>query len=152
MLLLETFTKNSVSVSIYLRQSKTDRMPLSLHILFQPKGFTLYSKDIPRNGVEGLGRPTLLELTQNSQMKAAGELLESVPAQIPEFEPKELLVYPIGNVALTLPITLPAGEDWVNDEVSITYMACSDRGCKAPVENEVISVHISGKSIIEKKK
>ncbi len=137
MLLLETFTKNSVSVSIYLNSSQN-----AIVASFVPAdGLHLYSKDIPRNGVGGLGRPTLLELTENSKMKASGELLESAPAQIPEFEPKELLVYPIGNVALTLPITLPAGEEWVNDEVSITYMACSDRGCKAPVVNEVISLH-----------
>lgn len=137
-LLLETFTKNSVSVSIYLNSSQD-----TLIASFVPSdGLHLYSKDIPRNGVDGLGRPTLLELTPKSQMQASGNLSESAPAQIPEFEPKSLLVYPAGVVTLTLPVTLPTGEDWVDDEISVTYMACSDKGCKAPVVNQIIAVHI----------
>ncbi len=140
-LLLETFTKNSVSVSIYL--STTQDGQDALIASFVPReGLHLYSKDIPRDGVEGLGRPTLLELTQNSQMKAAGTLLESVSAQVPDFEPKDLLVYPAGSVTLILPITLQESAGQANDEVSITYMACSDVGCKAPVVNQIIAVHI----------
>ncbi len=140
-LLLETFTKNSVTVSIYLSRTQ-DGQDALVASFAPPEDAHLYSKDIPRNGVDGLGRPTLLELTQNSQMESAGGLLESSPAQIPEFEPKELLVYPVGMVTLTLPVTLPISEGWVDDEISVTFMACSDRGCKPPVENEVITVHI----------
>lgn len=141
LLKLETFTKNSVTVSIYMSTPKDGTS--SLVASFIPaEGLHLYSKDIPRNGVEGLGRPTLLELTQASQMTAAGELMESIPAQIPDFEPKDLLVYPAGVVTLTLPVTLPSGKNWVADEISITYMACSDAGCKAPVINQIIAVHI----------
>jgi hypothetical protein len=140
-LLLNTFTKNSVTVSIYLERMQDGQDALVAS--FAPsEDAHLYSKDIPRNGVEGLGRPTLLELTQNSQMQAAGTLIEGTPAQIPEFEPKELLIDPVGVVTLTLPVTLPTSEDWVDDEVSITFMACTDRGCKPPVENEVITVRI----------
>ncbi len=140
-ILLETFTKNSVTVSIYLETMQDGQDALVAHFE-PPEDAHLYSKDIPRNGVEGLGRPTLLELTPNSQMQAAGGLFESSPAQIPEFEPKELLIYPVGVVTLTLPVTLPAGSNWVEDEISITFMACTDRGCKPPVENEVITVRI----------
>ena len=136
-----TFTKNSVTVSFYL--GKTQDGSDALIASFEPpKGFHLYSKDIPRGGVDGLGRPTLLELTSESQIKSAGELVESAPAQVPDFEPKDLLVYPAGVVTLTLPVTLPTDKAWSEDKVSITYMACSDSGCKAPVVNEVISVHI----------
>ncbi len=146
MILLETFTKNSVTVSIYLGETPNG-MDAIVASFAPPEGTHLYSKDIPRGGVDGLGRPTLLELTQASQMKSAGELIESTPAQVPDFEPKNLLVYPAGNVTLTLPITLPAGTDWVDDEVSITFMACSDSGCKPPVENQIISVHIPGAGV-----
>lgn len=138
---LADFTKNSVTVSIYLSAPKEG--PSFLVAAFVPSdGLHLYSKDIPRNGVDGLGRPTLLELTQASQMKAAGELMESVPAQIPDFEPKDLLVYPAGLVTLTLPVTFPIGKNWVDDEISVTYMACNDTGCRAPVVNQIIAVHI----------
>ena len=140
-LLLETFTKNSVSVSIYLSTTQDGQEALIASFVPQA-GLHLYSKDIPRGGVEGLGRPTLLELTQNSQMKAVGTLLESVPAQVPDFEPKDLLVYPAGSVTLTLPITLQSNAGQPNDEVSVTYMACSDVGCKAPVVGQVIILYI----------
>ncbi len=140
-LLLETFTKNSVSVSIYLSRSQDGQNALIATFVPQ-EGLHLYSKDIPRSGVDGLGRPTLLELTQNSKMKATGALIESVPAQVPDFEPRDLLVYPAGSVTLTLPITLQSSVDQANDEVSITYMACSDVGCKAPVVDQFISLYI----------
>ncbi len=146
LLLLQTFTKNNVTVSIYLGTTQ-DGDDAVIASFTPPEGSHLYSKDIPRNGVDGLGRPTLLELTQNSRMKVAGGLIESAPAQIPDFEPKGLLVYPAGIVTLTLPVTLPTGSDWVNDEISVTFMACSDSGCKPPVENEVISVRIPGAGI-----
>jgi hypothetical protein len=104
----------------------------------------LYSKDIPINGLEGLGRPTLLELTEESQMTALGGLIESVQAQEPDFEPKELLVYPAGPVTLKLPVKLPPGNDWIDDQVKITYMACSAYQCKPPVEGKIVSVRIPG--------
>jgi len=138
---LGTFTKNSVTVSIYLGKTRDGNDALVASFT-PPEGYHLYGKDIPRNGVDGLGRPTLLELTQASQMKAVGELIESASAQVPDFEPKDLLVYPVGVVTLTLPVTLPADSNWVEDEVSVTFMACNDRGCKPPVVNQVISVRI----------
>ncbi len=141
LIFLETFTKNSVTVSIYL-STVSDGTNTLIADFAPEEGLHLYSKDIPRNGVNGLGRPALLELTTQSQMKAIGELAESVAAQIPDFEPKGLLVYPAGNIQLSLPITLPTGKGWVNDEVSVTYMACSDIGCKAPVVDQIISVRI----------
>ena len=42
--------------------------------------FHVYSKDIPRGGVNGLGRPTLLELAPGSKMQAAGPLSASAEA------------------------------------------------------------------------
>ncbi len=140
-LLLDTFTKNSVKVSIYLNRPKNGASLLVASFV-PAAGLHLYSKEIPRNGVDGLGRPTLLELTPASKMMAAGELAESIPSQIPAFEPKELLVYPVGMVTLTLPVTLPNGNGRMDDEISITYMACSDTGCKAPVVNQILVVHL----------
>ena len=67
------------------------------------------SKDTPHDGVEGLGRPTLLELTPNSKLQAVGALQESVaPLTEPiETELPDLHVYPDGPVLLSLPVELP---------------------------------------------
>lgn len=95
-------------------------------------------------GVEGLGRPTLLELTANCHLRAAGLLIESVEAQAPDFEPRELFVYPSGPLTLSLPVELPPGEGWIEDEVQVTYMACSASMCKPPVEGKIIPIRIPG--------
>jgi Disulphide bond corrector protein DsbC len=147
-ILLTSFTENYVSVSIYLDRSSSRTYFLSATYT-PPDGYHLYSKDIPSNGINGLGRPTLLELTTASQIQAMGELSASVQADEPDFEPKELRVYPVGAVTLSLPIELPPGADWINDELKITYMACSASQCKPPVVGKIVSVRIPGADAIK---
>jgi len=146
---LASFTENYVEVSIYLERNSAGSYFLSA-IFMPPDGYHLYSKDIPLTGVNGLGRPTLLELTTDSQMKATGGLTESVKAQESNFEPKELLVYPLGAMTLRLPVDLPSGNDWVDDEIKVTYMACSDSQCKPPVVGKIVSVSVPGAAMLDK--
>ena len=145
---LASFTESEVTVSVYLTESLDGNYFLSATFT-PPDGYHLYSKDIPLSGVAGLGRPTLLELTEESQMKSLGTLTESVKAGIPNFEPKELFVYPSGAVTLSLPIELPSGDDWVDDVVKVTYMACTDGTCKAPVAGKLVSVRIPSAGMIK---
>ncbi len=146
---LASFSENYVSVSINLTRDPKGNTFLSATFT-PPEGHHLYSKDIPTDGLEGLGRPTLLELTEKSQMVALGNLIESASAKEPDFEPKELLVYPAGSVTLSLPVKLPSGKDWIDDEVKITYMACSAYQCKPPVEEKVVPVRIPGAEASDK--
>ena len=147
-IVLAEFSENYVDVSILLENNANGDFFLSATFT-PPDGFHLYGKDIPISGVEGLGRPTLLELTNGSQMQSLGGLLESAPAETPNFEPKELLVYPPGAVTLRLPIKLPPGNGWVDDVVKVTYMACSDRGCKAPVTGKLVPVRVPGAGTLD---
>ena len=145
---LAAFTENEVAVSIFLDTNVDGKYFLSAKFT-PPDGYHLYSKDIPITGVDELGRPTLLELTNESQMKVLGELTESVNAEVPNFKPKELFVYPPGTVTLSLPVELPQGDRWVKDVVKITYMACSGGGCKAPVIGKLVSIRIPGVDLFE---
>ncbi len=140
---LASFSKNSVDVSIRLtRDSEGDFL---LEATFTPpEGSHLYSKDLPPLGVDGLGRPTLLELPADSKMRALGSLTESVPSVLEEFESLQLPVYPTGAVTLTLPIALPEGAGWVDDAVSVTFMACNEDGCKPPVVGKIVAVRVPG--------
>ena len=146
---LATFKDNDVEVSIHLDSNTNGEYFLSATFT-PPDRYHLYSKDIPLTGVDGLGRPTLLELTANSQLKPLGGLIESVNAEVPDFEPKELLVYPPGEVTLQLPVELPPGNDWVDDTVKVTYMACSDKGCKAPVTGKLVPIRVPGSGLVER--
>jgi hypothetical protein len=57
---LASFTENYVDVSIYLERNSAGNYFLS-GTFRPPTGYHLYSKDIPLTGVNGLGRPTLIE-------------------------------------------------------------------------------------------
>lgn len=145
---LVSFTENYVDVSIYLERSATGNYLLT-GTFTPPDGYHLYSKDIPSTGIDGLGRPTLLELTSNNQIRANGELTESVRAEKSDFEPKELLVYPAGAVTLSLPIEISSGSDGIDAEIKVTYMACSAYLCKPPVVGKIIAIRIPGTDAIK---
>ncbi len=138
---LASFSENDVSVSIALEQSSAGNYLLSATFT-PPDGYHLYSKDIPVRGINGIGRPTLLELTAQSQMKALGSLADSVPPEKFYFEHNEFQVYPLGAVILSLPIQLPPGRGWVNDELKLTFMACSSNLCKPPVEGKIVAIRV----------
>ena len=144
---LTSISKNEVEVSIALTRDPQGVVFLTATFTPPPENH-LYSKDLPRNGVNGLGRPTLLELTANSRMTALGALAESVQAVEEEFEIETLLVYPSGSVTLSMPISLPPGTEWVDDEVSLTFMACSASGCKPPIIGEIVQVRVPGAEAI----
>lgn len=145
---LASFTESYVEVSIYLELDPEGKYMLAATFK-PPDGYHLYSKDIPLEGVNGLGRPTLLELSPDSHTKTTGALLENLEAEMPDFEPRELLVYPDGAVTLSLPVELPSGSGWVEDEVQVTYMACSASQCKPPVVRKNVLVPIPSTDTLE---
>jgi hypothetical protein len=102
----------------------------------------LYSKDIPITGVEGLGRPTLLEVEADGQLVPMGMLTESVPAVLSDFEPRELMVYPPGAVELSLPVEIVSDGLSSETTIRVTYMACNETGCKPPVMRKEVRVNI----------
>jgi len=147
---LASFTENYVEVSIQLEQTGAGAHVISATFT-PPEGYHLYSKDIPITGVDGLGRPTLLELTSSSETMATGTLIESVEAEVPNFGPRELLVYPASAVTLSLPVELPPGNDWIEDELQVTYMACSASQCKPPVVGKIVRVRVPGAEAFDRK-
>ena len=141
---LASAAQNHVTVKIAFERDPAGAAWLAATFTPNDPGFHLYSKDLPRGGLDGLGRPTLLELTAGSHLQAVGMMSESVPAEeCPGLE--GVLVYPAGPVTLRLPISLPPGKGWFDEHVSVTYMACSEAACLPPVENKLITIRIPGK-------
>jgi hypothetical protein len=107
-------------------------------------GFHLYGPELPRDGIDGAGRPTLLELPATSAWSRIGPLAAEPPRtlqSLPSFD-QPFPIFPDGPATLRLPVELdasaPAGADLV---VSVTYMACSSTGlCLAPVIGRHITV------------
>jgi hypothetical protein len=144
-LLLAAYTDpiNQIAVSVHLTRKLNDSFFLTAEFI-PPAGYHLYSKDLPRSGMNGQGRPTLLELPPNSRMQSTGVLAESVSSAMVGHQPDGPAVYPDGPVTLTLPIKLPPVSGWVEDQISVTYMACSESVCKVPTVGKLITVSIPG--------
>ena len=146
---LATSTEKNVKVTITLKRGNNDQSILSATFTPQESSLHLYSKDIPKMGINGLGRPTLLELSKDSTLLAVSELTESVSPQVPTTPPFELLTYPTGPVTLSLYILLPNGNTWIDDEVFVTYMACDEQACRPPVQQKPIAIKIPGKEFFQ---
>ncbi|HET9223182.1 MAG TPA: protein-disulfide reductase DsbD domain-containing protein [Roseiflexaceae bacterium] len=140
---LATLTENGVQVDLALEQDGNGTAvlagtytPLDAHV-------HVYSKDLPRNGINGAGRPTLLELPVQPQIQSIGLLTASQPVILDRFATLNTAfpVYPDGPVTLRLPIALAASGEPASITVQITYMACSSTGfCLPPVENKPLTL------------
>jgi len=138
-----TDPSNEVDISVNLTRTLDNHLLLEATFI-PPYGYHLYSKDLPRDGDSGQGRPTLLELPSNSKMQAMGFLSESVASYMVGYEPDGPLIYPDGPVTLSLPVKLPSIRGWVIDQVSLTYTACTAIECKVPTIDKLINVRVPG--------
>lgn len=146
---LASATEFKVAVSITLTPTGDGQALLSATFTPQEPSLHLYSKDIPKTGLDGLGRPTLLELAKDSPLQAIGKLTESAAPEVPTSPPYELLVYPAGSITLTQQVLLPEGNEWLDDQVVVTYMACDDTGCRPPVQEKPIAIKIPARGVLQ---
>ena len=145
---LAEFTESYVKVSIVLELGETGYAVLLATFTPTETDAHLYSMELPKEGIDGLGRPTLIELPDGARVQVAGELQESLPAEEDEVasDLPALPVYPAGPVTLRLPVQLPKGQgELVDDQVLITYMACTPRGCHKPVFEKLVDVQVPAK-------
>ncbi|MGC1374829.1 MAG: hypothetical protein WA821_01315 [Anaerolineales bacterium] len=142
--LLAQFTQNDVSTKIEARESPAGQMELLGTFTPTREHFHLYSKDLPRNGLNGLGRPTLLEVISSDGIRWTGALTAYQPAHDIYLEILGLSfpVYPEGPVMLGLPFELTNEDRAASMELSVTYMACSDQKCLPPVVDRRFTVKL----------
>lgn len=133
---LGEWEQNYVEVNLSLEIGMCGEAVLSATFTPLKKGFHLYSKDLPLEGLEGLGRPTLLELPAGTMLAARGLLSTEVDTDL------EKMTYPDGPVTLRLPVRLPPGSGWVETKVSVTYMTCSGTACTSPVEGKILTIRV----------
>ena len=126
---LGAFAENGVQVDLALEQHRD--APCVLAARFTPllARYHVYSKDLPPDGVNGVGRPTRLDIV--SGLTAVGELTADATTSDLKTEgiPEVLPVYPDGPVTLRLPVRV-AGDG--NAQVKVSYMACSTANCLPP--------------------
>jgi len=108
----------------------------------------LYSKDLPRNGVDGLGRPIRVEAEQTSSIQL-GEPTADRPVQNDFIAALNVNVpvYPAGPVTLRFPARRSGRGPAV---FRVSYMACGERGCLAPVTGRVLTVALPARPARER--
>jgi len=147
-LALHSFMENGVKVDIALERDGAGQAILAATYTPMQEHFHLYSKDLPRNGIDGAGRPTLLEIAAPGGVQPIGAVLADLPASdytIDGFD-RPFPVYPDGPVTMRLPIELPRASDQpATVRLTLTYMTCSSYGvCSPPVVEKPVSVIIPG--------
>jgi len=104
------------------------------------EGFHLYSATLPATGIDGVGRPTRLEvggrLTATAAATADRDVttlhIDGVNAPVP--------VYPDGPVTLRLPVQLSGSGP---DQVWLSYAACSNTTCLPPVSRLPVTLTLN---------
>lgn len=136
---------SDVAVKIEVKKSAKGKWELLGTFKPTRENFHLYSKDLPRKGIRGIGRPTLMEVVSSSDaIRWTGELKAYQASEIILYAPLNLSVpvYPPGAVELSLPFEWVGQPGGVTVELSVTYMACSDQLCLSPVMDKRFTVTI----------
>lgn len=139
---LSSFTERGVHVTLALDRDSSGQVWLAGRFTPATVDTHLYGKDLPAKGINGLGRPTRLEVSAASGWEVRGDLVADRPIVLDHIEELNttLPIYPAGPVTLSVPVRLPARGAAIRREISVSYMACSDRGCLPPVIDKRVSV------------
>ena len=134
-------------VKVTFKLSKGEGGDRWLQASFIPleEGYHVYSKDLPIEGIDGIGRPTLLELSKHEAISGLGKLTadKKVHNLTSPLNAGGFPVYPDGPVTLTLPFSLKAESNaTVEVEAKITYMACTKTSCNPPVEGKTVMLSL----------
>jgi hypothetical protein len=105
----------------------------------------LYSADLPRKGLNGAGRPTLLEVPPQPGVDSIGQLTADQPVIFDQFATLNTVfpIYPDGPVTVRLPIAVASPDTQTHMTIHVTYMACSSTGfCLPPVESKQMTLAV----------
>jgi hypothetical protein len=110
-------------------------------VTFTPDpGYHVYSVDLPPDGIQGLGRPTVVRpvtgLVADGRLRADRDVVLERPAGLDVALP----VYPAGPVTVRLPVSDSADGAGDPAVIEIGYAACSDRVCLAPVSGRRVTL------------
>jgi hypothetical protein len=136
---LASFSEHGVRVDISLEPRRLGAPLLVARFTPDAPSGHLYSIDLPRDGIDGVGRPTLLEIPPQPGLRALGPARADrspLSQQLDGFS-APLPIYPDGPVTLRMPVEATGGPA----TLSISYMACSSEGyCLPPVSGHVVTV------------
>ena len=129
-------------VTVTFRWTQDGKTGTTLVTTFAPTevGYHLYAAGLPATGVQGIGRPTRVELggalVPDGQAWVDRTAVAARVAGVDEPVP----TYPAGPVTMRTPVRLdPGRHDYL---VWVTYAACSAQQCLPPVEHRRVVLSI----------
>jgi hypothetical protein len=108
-------------------------------------GFHLYGKDLPETGIQGVGRPTRLDIPKQPSIRNAGPSFSDVQPHDERFDAlgTTLPILSRGSVTLHLPVELSPSQGGFTTQLAFTYMACQTNGqCRRPVVRKLVEAKI----------
>jgi hypothetical protein len=126
-----SYEEAGVAVALLLHDGR-------LTATFRPEqdGFHLYSATLPRDGLNGLGRPTVLAPGHGLTPTGPAVADRATVLWHEDGLGVDLPVYPDGPVTLSVPATV-SGEPV---DALIGYAACSARLCLMPVVDRIVTL------------
>ncbi|MEO7070372.1 MAG: hypothetical protein ABI131_07765 [Nostocoides sp.] len=130
---------NGVEVTLRWAAGSPAGPVLAAEFLPTQPGFHLYSVDLPDGGLDGVGRPTKVDV--GGALSAVGPASADVPVValrvVGLADP--LPVYPDGRVTVRQVVRVNAAR---GAEVFLTYAACSRTACLPPVSRQRVDVSL----------
>jgi len=109
-------------------------------------GFYLYSRELPMSGINGIGRPTLIEVGDTNLFQRVGPLMsdQKPVEQIDELSNVSFPVYPERAVTMYLPLRFKASpQSSATIQIMLSYMSCSTRRCNSPIKRSVETINLA---------
>ncbi len=140
---LGTHRQHGVSVDIVLEADRAGRHFVAATYSPLDPGVHLYGASMPPGGIDGLGRPTVLRVS-DAFGSSRGQLIADRAETLDRIEALDLAVpvYPAGAVTLRMPVTLTPSAVARDARVTIGYMGCSAHGCLPPVVDRELVVRV----------
>ncbi|WP_328863816.1 hypothetical protein [Streptomyces virginiae] len=136
-----TFTENGVTVTLSVADWQASKGTLTAVFTPEKKGFHLYSTELPPTGIEGVGRPTAVDVT--GVLKTDGKLTAAADVRsisVPGVD-APMPVYPDGPVTTTLPVRADGNGDAT---LLLGYASCSAKeGCTIPVADHPVHLRVT---------
>jgi thiol-disulfide isomerase/thioredoxin len=139
---LASFREHGIDVALRLERDSAGKFWLAGRFAPAESDVHLYDTDLPRDGVDGLGRPTTLRIGSTEGLRPRGAVFADRRVELDRIEQlnETLSVYPAGPVTLRMPVELPRRGESTRAEVLVTYMGCGGNGCLPPVIDRRVAV------------
>jgi cytochrome c biogenesis protein CcdA len=133
-----------VSAVIHYLATDADRGWLIARLTPPPGHWHLYHQSLPRRGLGGIGRPTLLEIPPGQAIAADGPQISPTPSATLSALGRDFPVYRDGPVTIAVPVRLLPHAAGSPATVALTFMACDPTSCRAPVEGRKLRISLPG--------